>query len=284
MASKGPPLPPIDPMNPPQGMKTLTDVLMFQCAPDQPWVWVGAIGWSAIFAIWTVISPGWKDAAKFGGEGSWLHKGRWALEETDFQRPTWVMKGEAAMFELGEALDIFAFFFMLGEAIVDGLIDATSMIWQFSPCARPIQYTYYFSKTQTGLYINSDPPTWQNAVAWTNGYSSSGDPDLGAEISIPANSTLAIGYHVSFANIFGGAPRPVDVRLIDLDKGLIYKQTNWNPENNDGKASNLGFVKQIATGNDAMILTLQVRTQQVYPDIGTWPNEGHIAVEIVTRP
>jgi hypothetical protein len=275
---------PHDPLRPPPDIAHVLEVLMFRCAPD-PWVIIGAAGFFALTGWWSVVSPNWKDAVKHGTGGSWIHNMRAAFADANEEAPSWYQKGTVYAFEFLEVSDFLAFWLMVGEAIGDSLIGATSLIWEFSPCNKPQNMLYYYSS-----HANCYQPsflTWGDPFSWNQGDSNMGGPNLGTFFTVDSGATYRFGMRSNWVGFSNDVPRPMSTRLIDFGSGEVPSEHDWNPEHSDAKQSAINFVKPTTNfSGQNHTYHMQALCPINYGDIGSTCDggQGRIALEIVYFP
>lgn len=248
-----------DPLPPPP--PTLGQVRLLFTAEcfSPPWVIVGAVGWDSMVAFWSIFSPNWKDLVKEGpGRRSWIHQMRVVLDDAEEVQPEWFVKFKGFGFAVFEFLDFIAFWFMVGEALAEGLLNSTSLIWAWSPCNPGPTSHYFASKTPVGEVVGVTPE-WQPACSWLKGKQDGLPAELGTQITIPANSQAEIAIAVNWYNIVSNLPQAMDMRIVDLTLGVVVVEAPFDAEHYDPKKTNGIFLKGINTGGIAHTYQWQFR-------------------------
>lgn len=276
----------------PTGVGQITDLFWSNCSPDF-WVYIGAVGWGSLDAFMSLVEPSWKEWVRWGdsnsfsvkwsgveGDGrSWLHGGRWLMEGSEHVLPSAAQKGVQWIFDLGELVDIAAFWFFVGELAGDALIKSGSMIMQMSPCFKPPQYHAFFSKTDIGIL----EPThdWQPVGAWRGSDQDGNFAQLGSIINVAAGETMEIAYQLEYANAVSGVPVALNTRVIDLLTQKVYAQSDWNPETADGKNSAIAHIRPF-NADRAYEFQVQAQIVGAVPLFPWSTNHGHMGVQWYT--
>lgn len=267
---------PDDRFIPPPTLARVFDVLMFRCAAP-PWMIIGAVGFVVPWAFWSIFSPNWKDTVRMGSEGSWIHNLRLTMEGAEAETPAWFGTATEFAFEFLEVNDEVLFWIMVGEVIGESLIQATSMIWEFSPCNRHGPTQFYHSKTPVGLILNDT--VWKPDVSFINGVSNFWSSEHGPEIFIPAHASAnyATALHVGE---FAAPDTPVAINIRWREGDKVLKQSIWNPEHTDNRWGNTSYMKSFQGGDDdGRTVWLEIQVVNPNPTIGNWPTDGKFSLE-----
>lgn len=267
---------PDDAFLPPATLARVFDVLMFRCAAP-PWMIIGAVGFTVPLALWSIFSPNWKDTVRMGSEGSWIHNLRLTMEGAEAETPAWFGTATEFAFEFLEVNDEVLFWIMVGEVIGESLIQATSMIWEFSPCNRHGPTQFYHSNTPVGLILNDT--LWKPDVSFINGVSNFWGSEHGPEIYIPAHASANYAVAIQCGE-FAAPSVPVAVNVRFREGDTAIKTRNWNPERGKADGSNVIYEKGFQ-GGDGLGRNVWFEVQVVNPNptIGNWPNTGKMSLE-----
>lgn len=270
-----------DHLLPPPNVMQVLGVVTHLCAIN-PWVIIFSIGETIALVFWSILSPNWKDQVRIATGRSWVHHGRMLMEEAHAIKPSVVNRVGSVLLDFAELADAEAFYMACAAAAGEGLIEASSLIWQFNGChPKPTDHGLY-SKHNLGIINFHDG--WHPATAWDNVKRvNSLQTVIGYEFTFPKGS----GGNVTFALRYdgpGGMPFPINARLRDTGSGEIIAQDNWNPEHQNPKWSSLVVAKGINAYSAARTVIMEVQAAVPWEGIAVFSSESgnYIALEWAT--
>lgn len=228
------------------------------CGPS-PAIWFSLAVPAAVRAATTILDPfNWKTEVKLATGKSWLKQLKIYAADAHVDLPTTQAALLDGLFELAEVVDMATWYTFLFGVAVEGLMDWTSMVYQFTGCDAAAR-AGYSAITQPQLLFVGDGD-WHAAGVWAQ-YAPRVINPAAPVINQPANKTAFINVALRVRNQITFQPIPFDMRLVDLRGNIVAVQSVTADDLHHSNAGALlvGFpVEAHPTGNQYQI---QVRAE-----------------------
>jgi hypothetical protein len=229
-----------------------------------------------LIAVWTVISPGWKDTIKFVTGRSWSHRIRRALHEAEEVRPTWITQTGRFLGDIIPHIDHALWFMAFREGVVFGLSHFFTMAYKVDPCPPPGHSSWGVSDVP----IDGHPGNfdWQPGPTFVT-QEGTIVPFLHNGVDIPPNSTATYTVSARFAGLFGSSHLAVDLRIVD-DRGHIIDSDSYNGVHYDDRFNGPSVYAQMRTGPEGRRIHSEVRLRDESSPLVYWADSGHCMISV----
>lgn len=230
----------------------------------------------AMWGVWTIISPGWKDFIRMGTGRSWSHHARRYFEDVEKTEQNWITKTGRTLGTIAAPLDRALWWCAVVEGVSFIVTQWVSMAWRLNPCPEPGDDLWGKSK----LPIDGRPTDYE----WQVGPSFVAEegnivPFITPVVGIRPGETGTLMIGARFESFLGGEPLAVDMRIVDED-GVVLDSDTFDGVPYDDKFNGPMCYARINGGAVIRYLTCQVRLHEGQHPLVWAAKAGYIGVRV----